>query len=76
MQTIEEIKNVVKRMCADDIMDIVNSLGAYGRYNLRREAKAHGMTTCAYLRQELPGIIYEQNQREAQAEAVKGRRAA
>jgi len=64
MQTIEEIKKVVKRMCADDLMDIVNSLGAYGQYNLRREAKAHGMTTCAYLRHELPEIIYQQ-QREA-----------
>jgi len=67
--TMRRIEAAVRRMCADDLREIFDALDAYGQYKLRREAKAHGMASIPYLRQELPEIIYEQMQREAKDEA-------
>ena len=46
-------------LTADDCMEFLNAASAYHRYMIRKEAKAAGLSTVAYLRRELPALIRE-----------------
>lgn len=51
--------DLAQEFTADDCMEFYRGVSGWIQYNIRREARAAGLTIVRYLRRELPSLIAE-----------------